>query len=335
VIALPVAFGLARAGGIYRFLLGPGRPAKPITEEERKKVEEQLVKEGGKISAKRLKRLFPACSRKALTGIKQAWKKARRERARTYKQTLTWKLPGRVWALDGTVTKRGIIISGRRILVVRDLSSGYTYPVEINPERAKSVIKFLRRLFVDHGVPLVLKHDGGKGFTAKKTQQFLADYGVISLLSPPYHPQFNGATEPSMGDLKRYIAGAAEIAGQPRIWLLDDLENAVTMLNQREIRRAGKWTTPAQLMGQSKPVSKEERRHFLALHEEEQSKASLEAEVKLASLELAKAQCRKIKAKTKRQGTSQALVKSGNLSIEEGRISQVVSTEMCPTICGG
>ncbi|MHC4874502.1 MAG: hypothetical protein ACYTFY_21825, partial [Planctomycetota bacterium] len=106
---------------------------------------------------------------------------------------LTWKKPGTVWAMDYTKPPYPVDDIYKDILVVRDLASGNelaALPVPI--ENGFNTRNGLEKLFVEHGAPLVIKHDNGKPLTSWLVKELLKKWQVLSLPSPAYTPQYNG-----------------------------------------------------------------------------------------------------------------------------------------------
>ena len=70
---------------------------------------------------------------------------------------------------------------------------------------------------------LVLKCDNGPGFVARATKEFLRNWSIITLYSPPYAPWYNGAIERANRSLKEETAFLAEKAGHPGYWTSAEL----------------------------------------------------------------------------------------------------------------
>jgi transposase InsO family protein len=103
-------------------------------------------------------------------------------------------------------------------------------PVE--DETADTVICGLHELFDEHGAPLVVKLDNGPGFVAQAVKQFLRDWSVVTLYSPPYAPWYNGAIERANRSLKELTEFMAEQAGHAGYWTSPDLHAARLRLNR-------------------------------------------------------------------------------------------------------
>lgn len=140
---------------------------------------------------------------------------------------LTWTRPGTVWALDFSEAPVPIEGRYRYLLTVRDLASGkqlLAHPCHGETEAMASAA--LKELFARWGAPLVVKVDNGSAFTAEAFRALLAAYGVTTLYSPPYTPQYNGACEAGNGGLKTRVRNLAAWAGRPGEWTCEDVERA-------------------------------------------------------------------------------------------------------------
>jgi len=318
-------------GGTYR---GPGRPRVEMAEEDRNEIEALLADRGGRVSVDYLKRLFPSSSRRAIRELKRAWVKRAQAMKRAFQQALQWLEGGRAWALDGAFAPEDIEEKGDRFLVARDVASKYTLGVIAAPETSEEAIRFLKSLFDEYGKPLVLKTDNGPGFTAEETQSFLEEEGVIPLLSPAYRPQYNGAIERGMQDVKGFAEATATLANRPGIWLQEDLQKAVSLANTREVKREGTWQSPQLAHAQRKPISQAERVDFLG-----SCAAAIKQEMEAIAPGLATAKTKRdedrLIAKATRLGVTQALIQGGYLTVEEGRLSQPVTGAACATIIEG
>lgn len=322
----------------YRLLEGhfgrPGRPAKAMTPEAKAMIEQCLQDHGGRVSIAYLKLLHPEVSRRAIGEVKKAWVRSFKAAKRAAQQKLKWQGPGRVWGLDGTQTPQEIAGKGGRVLVLRDLASRYTLAAEPAREKSSEVIPFLEKQFAKYAVPLVIKHDGGPGFTAKETQEYLRKKGVIPLLSPPYYPQYNGATERGMQDLKAYAQVSATLSGRGKKWLQSDLEKAVTMANQHQVKSQRTWSSAEIRFAKREPITDLERAVF-EIDSKREVARRLAAFQKTITPEMTRYEQDRLLATAARLGVTQALVKGGYLTIEEGPISQPVSGASRAIICGG
>jgi transposase InsO family protein len=94
----------------------------------------------------------------------------------------------------------------KELLVLQDEYSRYKLNHRLVPGPAQSgdVCEYLKQAFDTYGPPLVLKHDGGSIFHETRVMDLLHQYGVVSLVSPPRYPPYNGRKERSIRDIKSY-----------------------------------------------------------------------------------------------------------------------------------
>ena len=155
------------------------------------------------------------------------------EEARPFLWSLRWQYAGSVWAMD--ITQPDLPTDGvfPYLLMVRDLASGMTLlSLPIKDESAASVIPALTMLFAAAGAPLVLKSDNGSAFVDEGTMKLLALNSVISLLSPPRTPEYNGAAEVGGGTQKTWTHVFAARNDRPDAPTSDDVEAARNRNNE-------------------------------------------------------------------------------------------------------
>lgn len=97
---------------------------------------------------------------------------------------------------------------GKDYLLYTDRLSNwsYVYFFERGNTKTNKVIHALRNLFVDMGVPLRIRTDGGPQFTSREFKDFLKRWGVEGVQSTPHYPQSNGHIESSVKEMKNLIA---------------------------------------------------------------------------------------------------------------------------------
>lgn len=112
--------------------------------------------------------------------------------------------PGAVWSEDGASFKeRG---KKSEMILVQDECSRYKtgHALCSGPASGKDVRKLLEELFQTHGAPLVLKRDGGSIFDEDSVRALLDEWGVLSLVSPPGTPRYNGKMERAVRDVRSH-----------------------------------------------------------------------------------------------------------------------------------
>jgi hypothetical protein len=124
----------------------------------------------------------------------------------------------------------------KELLVLQDEYSRYKINRRLVPGPAQSgdVCEYLKQSFDRHGAPLVLKHDGGSIFHEKQVTDLLHQYGVVSLISPPRYPPYNGRKERSIRDIKSYERAMKR--KQPDSTLAGRIDAAITDLNEERPR---------------------------------------------------------------------------------------------------
>lgn len=240
-----------------------GRPRKGIEEEDCESIESWLERTRGRIGVECLKQKHPQVARSEIRAVKQIWIREHSRSKRRAQALLQWRMPGVAWTMDFTKPKQRMQGSNKRVLVVRDLASGYTLAGDpCQGERAQATVKTLQRVFEEEGPPLVIKHDNGSAFRSTEVQELLSEANVASLPSPPGLPQYNGAVESGMGPLKDYALASADSHGHPNLLTPVDLERAVDVWNELEVQREGDWQTRTALY-RKRPSTLERRRRRL------------------------------------------------------------------------
>ena len=109
-----------------------------------------------------------------------------------------------MWSEDGAgFRQRG---EKHELLVIQDEASRYkvNHRLVPGPANGEDVCDYLEEAFEKHGAPLLLKQDGGWIFHTDAIDKLLKRWGVESVTSPPYYPQYNGKKERSIRDIKSY-----------------------------------------------------------------------------------------------------------------------------------
>ena len=96
-------------------------------------------------------------------------------------------------------------VRGRMLLVVIDAHSKWPEVIEMSSTTSCATIRVLRTLFATYGLPRQLVSDNGPQFTSLEFEHFLKLNGVKHVLSTPYHPATNGATECLVKSVKRAL----------------------------------------------------------------------------------------------------------------------------------
>ncbi|XP_064089106.1 uncharacterized protein K02A2.6-like [Macrobrachium nipponense] len=148
-------------------------------------------------------------------------------------------LPSRVFE---SVSADYFHVMGRSYLVYIDRLSGWPCVSSCQGiASASNLIRSLRAIFSDTGVPVLLKTDGGQQFASSALRRFLSRWGVEHRITSPYNPKANGHAEASVKIIKKLIMTTAKNGN------LDADEFARGMLELRNTPRAD-GRSPAQVL---------------------------------------------------------------------------------------
>jgi len=238
-----------------------GRPQIRASRGQRSAVLSTLVQIGPHAGLPTLRACHAGLAPAVLARIQRRFRRVWRRRQRTWQTRLRWTTAGTVWAMDFTRPDRPIDGVHRRVLVVRDLASGFTLlALPCRSECALVVSEALAGLFALHGPPLVLKSDNGSAFVEQHLQRLLAENSVLQLFSPPCWPRYNGTCERGLGWLKVRARHLAQLDLRPDTWSSSDLARARAVAN--ELSRPKGWDkpSPAQAWNARAAITPQQRR---------------------------------------------------------------------------
>jgi transposase len=296
-----------------------GRPQRRADAIERREVALFLWWTGMRASVAELQHAFPNLARAELKDLRERWRRTHDRRWRRRWLALEWTRVGAVWALD--LSDPPELLEGRwkKVLCVRDLSSGTQLLSQgLERESAGRVAAALVLLFALYGAPLVLKSDNGKVFLARVLARLLEEWGVLALLSPIRTPRYNGAIEAGIGALKARAEATAIEHGRSRAWTLEDLEAARVQGNASALPRGPRGSTPNEAWQARRRVSKCERRSLRAAFE--RALHEVRAEFEQAGGRVPPA------STVQRVALGRALSKEGYLKFRRGRFSPPISS---------
>lgn len=107
-------------------------------------------------------------------------------------------LPSAPWVklgMDIVGPFHGLDSSSKFALVLMDYYSKWPEIKFVHEVTSRSVIEFLREIFMKEGFPETIVTDNGTQFTALEVEEFLQNSGVKHCKSSLYHPQTNGLVE--------------------------------------------------------------------------------------------------------------------------------------------
>jgi len=271
---------------------------------------------GPGVGLRTLQALFPETARRELEDLHRRYRDVYLTRTSMLVHVLRWRKTGAVWAMDFTEPPTPVEGLYVKILVVRDLSSGKTLlSLPVETETSKSVRDAMVALFLEYGVPLVIKSDNGSPFTAEETQKMLAHWSVLQLLSPPGTPEYNGACEAGIGGLKTRAHHESARNDRPGEWTCDDVEAARLMANQTGRPWGATGVTPDQAWSYRRRIDAEDQQVFQELVMDFAEEARVEQGY-LPGIDLGPA----ARAAVHRVAISRALVALGILEVRRRRI---------------
>ena len=111
----------------------------------------------------------------------------------------------------------------REYLAYVDRASGWVSVCCFNKigVTTKEIIPYIRKFFVEFGIPEKFERDQGPQFSSNEFQTFLNKWGVEWVPSSPHYPQSNGLAESSVKKLKYLIAKIVDSHGSLVIEELD------------------------------------------------------------------------------------------------------------------
>ncbi|XP_054287870.1 uncharacterized protein K02A2.6-like [Macrosteles quadrilineatus] len=102
-------------------------------------------------------------------------------------------------------------------LVVQDYYSRFLELVYVDALTTGAVVARLKNIFARHGVPYVVRADGGPQFTSQDFKNFAEEYGFRIVTSSPRNPQSNGEAEKAVDIAKRILTKCSD----PNLGLLE------------------------------------------------------------------------------------------------------------------
>lgn len=299
-----------------------GRRASLADSFERESILAMLGVAGPAASASDLQAIFPKISRRELTGILEGYRDDWTKKREKVVTALRWKGTGRVWAMDFTDPPVPIEGTYPKILVIRDLASGYmllAQPCRDATERA--AMDAVEAVLQEVDAPLVLKSDNGSHFTGEDMRRLLKSRGIVHLVSPPGTPRYNGAVEAGIGSLKTRSHLEAARQDRPGQWTCDDVEKSRRQANEYGRPRGFEGDSPGQMWTYDRePVYENERSSF----QERVRTLEAEARVQRGLLPGVPLPVRD-QDDLERVSISRALVASGYLSYRRRRIPLRIS----------
>lgn len=304
-----------------------GRPCREVMYAEHVSVETLLDETGPRLGLPTLTRCCSGMPRCVLAYLLERYRRQFQAEHRLVVETLHWRRPGAVWAIDHSQPPHPIDGCYAQILAIRDLASGMQLAwTPVADATAAEALPILEALAVQHGPPLVVKSDNGSAFTSATLAEWLARWQIVPLFSPVRMPRYNGACEAGIGGLKRRTEIVA--ARQDRLldWTCDDLFAALAWANEAHYPRGLAAGTAASRFAARPTLGEAERNTFrTAVVQYEQQ---LHAETCTAGEALTDM----LRAIDHRRAVRRVLVEHDYLSITRRSIPQPIHSAKCATI---
>ena len=298
-----------------------GRPQNKLEQHKQVEAVKFLQAHWPHCSRERLRLKFPENPLRALDNLHRRIDRLQRWEHSELIYTLTWKNPGRVWAMDYTEPPMKVDGIYGKILNVRDLASGKTLAsLPVDEESGAHTRNLLLELFVQYGAPLVIKSDNGSPLICQRVRSLLDSWGVTFLLSPPYWPRYNGSCEAGNGSLKIRAHHLAAANDRVDDWSCEDVEGARLQANELVCNRRYGGLSPDEIWQTREPITATERENFRILLQKKRKDASIKLSEMLFEVILTEAELKELYADTERDAVRRTLESSGLLIERSKRI---------------
>jgi hypothetical protein len=149
-----------------------------------------------------------------------------------YEPMIPTELPSRPWEKLGTDL---LHFKKKDFLVVTDYYSRWIEIKHLSSQTSEVVIRILKQLFAQHGIPDSVRSDNGPCYSSSEFTKFAQEYNFQHETSSPYFPHGNGEAERSVQTAKK---------------LLEQKEPDIALLNYRTTPHSSTGVSPAEaLMG--------------------------------------------------------------------------------------
>lgn len=185
--------------------------------------------------------------RACLSEIKRLHRARRRAHLVEHRLSIEVRARDVMWSMDGTHLARlpdGSKVEGQ---VVRETSTPKILAVEVGaPADGDDVVRILERVAAERGgLPLVLATDNGSIYTREDVETWLAEHGVVHLLSMPHTPQHNAWVERTNRELKDETGLGRGVLVQAEDEVRGRIANARCRLDDVRLRARLGWRTAA------------------------------------------------------------------------------------------
>jgi putative transposase len=185
--------------------------------------------------------------RELLGAVKRLHRAHRRARELERRRSVEVGVRDVMWSMDGTHLARlpgGGAVEGQ---VVRETATPKILAVDVGaPADGQDVVRILERAEAARGaLPLVLVTDNGSIYTCREVEAWLAERGVVHLLSLPHTPQHNAWVERTNGELKAESGLGRGVVVNDAGDVVERIERARSRLDGERLRACLGWRTAA------------------------------------------------------------------------------------------
>lgn len=92
---------------------------------------------------------------------------------------------------------------GKTFLILIDSFSKWPEVKIVSDMSSTTLIKIVREIFAEQGLPDTIVSDNGRHFVAEEFQNYCKSNGIRHVLVAPYHPASNGQGEQTVQTIKK------------------------------------------------------------------------------------------------------------------------------------
>ena len=105
-------------------------------------------------------------------------------------------------------------------LLVVDNYSKFPVVKKMTTTTSKAVIKLMKSIFDEHGLPVKVISDNGPQYSSDEFLRFARDYNFTHVTSSPHHPQSNGLVERNVRTIKSLFTKCRETGADPHLAMI-------------------------------------------------------------------------------------------------------------------
>ena len=150
-------------------------------------------------------------------------------------------LPSGPWEMLGSDLFE---LDGRKYLALQDYYSKFPIIRKLSSETSATVMKHLKQIFSEHGIPDKLYSDNGPCYSSEEFSIFAKKYGFSHITSSPHYPQSNGFIEKMVDVAKNTLERCKASGEDPELAFLflrttpisNNLPSPAELLYERPLR---------------------------------------------------------------------------------------------------